>query len=140
MLYAVLYVCVCCFVVRGCGVSRRYMFAIVICLVLLMCTLTNLSSVLCNGRRYVCCGECYVGVGLHQQQPTFWHQTDTACSWLVCHSRGDCANGIHVPAAWLAERLLLVGDIESNQGPKPTLKILSHTRTQPPHSPSTVAH
>ena len=20
------------------------------------------------------------------------HQTDTACSWLVCHSRGDCAN------------------------------------------------
>ena len=37
------------------------MFAIVICLVLLMCTLTILSSVLCvlmvEG---VCCGECYV--------------------------------------------------------------------------------
>ena len=44
VLYAVLYVRVSCFVVRGCGcgVSRRYiyMFAIVICLVLLMCTLT----------------------------------------------------------------------------------------------------
>ena len=42
VLYAVLYVCVSWFVVRGCGVSRRYiyMFAIVICLVLLMCTLT----------------------------------------------------------------------------------------------------
>ena len=35
-----------------------------------------------------------------------------------------------VPAAWLAERLLLAGDIESNPGPKPTLKTL--TRTQPP--------
>ena len=38
VLYAVLYVRVSCFVVRGCGVSRR--FANVICLVLLMCTLT----------------------------------------------------------------------------------------------------
>ena len=35
------------------------MFAIVICLVLLMCTLK--FCVVCNnGRRYVCCGECYV--------------------------------------------------------------------------------
>ena len=25
------------------------------------------------------------------------HQTDTACSCLVCHSRGDCANCIHLP-------------------------------------------
>ena len=33
-----------------------------------------------------------------------------------------------VPVAWLAERQLL----ESNPGPKPTLKALSHTRTQPP--------
>ena len=42
VLYAVLYVGVSCFVVRGCGVSRRYiyMIAIVICLVLLMCTMT----------------------------------------------------------------------------------------------------
>ena len=64
---------------------------------------------------------------------------------------GDCANCIHlprpsggpatqcfwgsqpcVPTAWLAECLLLAGDIESNPGPKPTLKTLSHTRTQPP--------
>ena len=37
-----------------------------------------------------------------------------------------------VPAAWLAERLLLAGDIESNPGPTPTLKTLTHTRTQPP--------
>ena len=73
-----------------------------------------------------------------------------------CHSRGDCsgehcANCIHLPrlsggpaaqfflgsqpcvfATWLAERLLLAGDIESNPGPKPTLKTLTHTRTQPP--------
>ena len=25
------------------------------------------------------------------------HQTDTACSWLMCHSRADCANFIHLP-------------------------------------------
>ena len=70
-----------------------------------------------------------------------------------CHSRGDCsgehcANCIHlprlsgrpvfwgsrpcVPAAWLAERLLLAGDIESNPGPRPTLKTPTHTHTQPP--------
>ena len=42
VLYAVLYVRVSCFVVRGCAVSRRYiyMFIIVICLVFLICTLT----------------------------------------------------------------------------------------------------
>ena len=80
------------------------------------------------------------------------HQTDTACSWLVCHSRGGTVQIVSthpaspearpprfflgsqpcVPAPWLAERLLLAGDIESNPGPKPTLKTLSHTRTQPP--------
>ena len=48
VLYAVLYVRVSCFVVRGCAVSMRYiMFAIVICLVVLMCTLTIGCSVLC---------------------------------------------------------------------------------------------
>ena len=42
-----LYVCVCCFVVRGCAVSRRY---IDVCY----------CDMFINGRRYVCCGECYV--------------------------------------------------------------------------------
>ena len=37
VLYAVLYVRVSCFVVRGCGVSRRY---IDVCYCLLMCTVT----------------------------------------------------------------------------------------------------
>ena len=37
-----------------------------------------------------------------------------------------------VPATWLAERLLLAGDIESNPGPRPTLKTPTHTHTQPP--------
>ena len=41
VLYAVLYVGVSCFVVRGCAVSRRYInVTIVICFGLLMCTLT----------------------------------------------------------------------------------------------------
>ena len=63
MMYAVLYVCVSCFVVRGCAVSRRY---IDVC----NCDMFNVVNVyldhlkLCvvriNGRRYVCCGERYV--------------------------------------------------------------------------------
>ena len=63
VLYAVLYVRVCCFVVRGCGVSRRYidvcycdMFSVV------NGYLDHLKfCVVCiNSRRYVCCSECNV--------------------------------------------------------------------------------
>ena len=63
MLYAVLYVRVKCFVVRGCAVSRRYinvcnrdMFSIV------DVYLDHLKfCVMCiDGRRYVCCSECNV--------------------------------------------------------------------------------
>ena len=59
--YAVLYVCVICFVVCGCAVSRRYinvrncdMFSVV------YVYLDHLKfGVVCiNGRRYVCCSEC----------------------------------------------------------------------------------
>ena len=63
VLYAVLYVRVSCFVVRGCAVSRRYinvcncdMFSVV------YVYLDHLKfCVVCiDGRRYVCCGECNV--------------------------------------------------------------------------------
>ena len=63
VLYAVLYVLVSCFVVRGCGVSRRYidvcycdMFSVV------NVYLDHLKFyVVCiNSRRYVCCSECDV--------------------------------------------------------------------------------
>ena len=63
VLYAVLYVRVSCFVVRGCGVSRRYidvcycdMFSVV------NVYLDHLKfCVVCiNSRRYVCCSECNV--------------------------------------------------------------------------------
>ena len=63
VLYAVLYVRVSCFVVRGCGVSRRY---IDVC----YCDMFNVVNVyldhlkfcvVCiNSRRYVCCSECDV--------------------------------------------------------------------------------
>ena len=72
-----------------------------------------------------------------------------ARGWCATVKR-DCANCIHLmlplrrpgppaflggsescdPAAWLAERHLLAGDIESNPGPTPTLKTLLHTLTQ----------
>ena len=65
VLYAVLYVRVSCFVVRGCAVSRRYidvrycdMFSVV------NVYLDHLKfCVVCiNSRRYVCCSECNVVV------------------------------------------------------------------------------
>ena len=63
VLYAVLYVRVSCYVVRGCAVSRRYindckcdMFSVV------NVYLDHLKfCVVCiDGRRYVCCSECNV--------------------------------------------------------------------------------
>ena len=61
VLYAVLYVCVCCFVVRKCAVSKRCidvcycdMFSVVnVYLDLKFCVVCT------NGRRYICCSECY---------------------------------------------------------------------------------
>ena len=63
VLYAVLYVRVSCFVVRRCGVSRRY---IGVC----YCDMFSVVNVhrdhlkfciVCiDGRRYVCCSECNV--------------------------------------------------------------------------------
>ena len=72
VVYAVLYVCVCCFVVRGCAVSRRYAD---VC----YCDMFSVDNVyhdhlkfcvVCiNGLRYVCCGECY-GVSDECDRPT----------------------------------------------------------------------
>ena len=62
-LYALLYVCVSCFVVRGCAVSRRYI-EVWNCDVssVLNVYLDNLKlCVVCiHGRRYLCSGECKV--------------------------------------------------------------------------------
>ena len=73
VLYAVLYVRVSCFVVRGCGVSRRY---IDVC----YCDMFSAVNVyhdhlkFCvaciNSRRYVCCSECDV-VSNEYNEPTF---------------------------------------------------------------------
>ena len=63
VLYAVLYVRVSCFVVRGCGVSRRYtdvsycdMFSVVN----VYLDYLKFCVVCINSRRYVCCSECDV--------------------------------------------------------------------------------
>ena len=63
VLYAVLYVCVSCFEVRGCAVSRRYIY---VC----NCDMASVVNmyldhlkfcVVCiNSRRYVCCSKCDV--------------------------------------------------------------------------------
>ena len=52
-----------CFVVRGCAVSRRYIY---VCYCDMFSVINvyhdhlNFCVVCINGRRYVCCGECYV--------------------------------------------------------------------------------
>ena len=63
VLYAVLYVCVSCFVVCGCAVSRRYingcncdMFSVVNVYLYHF----TFSVVCVDGRMYVCCSECNV--------------------------------------------------------------------------------
>ena len=63
VLYAVLYVRVSCFVVRGCALSRRYinvcncnMFSIVN----VYLDHLKLCVVCIDGRRYVCSSECHV--------------------------------------------------------------------------------
>ena len=87
------------------------------------------------------------------------HQTDTACAWLVCHSlEGLCklyppypaspeaqapiflGNQSCNPAAWLAKRQLLAGDIEFNPGPKPTLNPFYTHSLDPPHSLNTLIY
>ena len=64
VLYAVLYVRVSCFVVRGCAVSRRYindcncdMFSVVY---VHLVDHLKLCVVCIDGQRYVCCSECNV--------------------------------------------------------------------------------
>ena len=59
----VLYVCVCCFVVCGCAVSRRYIdvcYGDMFSVVNVYLDHLKLCVVCINSRRYVCCGECYV--------------------------------------------------------------------------------
>ena len=63
VLYAVWYVRVSCFVVRGYAVSRRYinvcncdMFSVVYVYLYYL----KFCVVCINGRRYVCCSECNV--------------------------------------------------------------------------------
>ena len=61
--YAVLNVCVRCFVVRRCVVSRMYINACncdMFSVVNVYLDLLKFCVVCINSRRYVCCGECYV--------------------------------------------------------------------------------
>ena len=63
VLYAVLYVRVSCFVVRGCGVSRRYIdvcYCDMFSVVNVHLDHLKLCGVCINSRRYVCCSECNV--------------------------------------------------------------------------------
>ena len=58
-LYAVVYVCVSCFVVHGCTVSRTYL-NVYNSVVKVYIDHLKFCVVCINGRRYVCCCACYV--------------------------------------------------------------------------------
>ena len=63
VLYAVLYVRVSCFVVRGCAVSRRYIDVCncdVLSVVNVYFDYLKLCVVCIYSRRHICCGECNV--------------------------------------------------------------------------------
>ena len=63
VLYAVLYISVNYFVVRGCAVPRRYINVCnsdVFSVVNMYLDHLKVCVVCFNGRRYVCCSECYV--------------------------------------------------------------------------------
>ena len=65
VLYVVLYVCVRCFVVCGCGVSRRYLdvcYCDMVSVVNVYLDHLKFCVVCINGRRYVCCGKCCVSL------------------------------------------------------------------------------
>ena len=73
VLYTVLYVRVSCFVVRGCGVSRKYIdvcYCDMFSVVNVYIDHLKLCVVCINSRRYVCCSECNV-VSNEYNEPTF---------------------------------------------------------------------
>ena len=83
VLYAVLYVRVSCFVVRGCGVSRRYIdvcYCVMFSVVNVYLGHLTICVVYINRRRYVCCSECNV-VSNECNEPT---------SSLVQHIGAHC--------------------------------------------------
>ena len=73
VLYAVLYIRINCFVVRGCAVSRRYINVCdsdVFSVVNMYLDHLKLYVVCINGGRYVCCSEWYV-FSNECDEPTF---------------------------------------------------------------------
>ena len=97
VLYAVLYVRVSCFVVRGCGVSRRYidvcycdMFSVV------NVYLDHLKfCVVCiNSRRYVCCSECDVVVNVMLSLMSVMSPPPALCNLSVRTAVNLCIFGV----------------------------------------------
>ena len=72
VLYAVLCVCVSYFIMRGCAVSRRYIYVCncdMFSFVYVYLDHLKFCVVCIDGRRYVCCSECNV-VSNEWNEPT----------------------------------------------------------------------
>ena len=84
VLYAVLYVRASCFVVRGCGVSRRYidvLYCDMFSVVNVYLDHLKFSVVCINSRWYVCCSECDV-VSNECNEPTSCIVQPIGLIWL----------------------------------------------------------
>ena len=124
VLYAVLYIGVCCFVVCGCAVSRRYIdvcycdvfsvvnvyldhlkfcvlmvegMSVVVNVMLSLMSVMSPPPALCNIELgFLNCDDICMCAVNKQFELLELHQTDTACSWLVCHSATVRGNTVQI--------------------------------------------
>ena len=86
VLYAVLYVRVSCFVVRGCGVSRRYIdvcYCDMVSVVNVCLDHLKFCVVCINSRRYACCSECNVSNECNEPTSCLVHPIGAHCSEVM---------------------------------------------------------
>ena len=87
VLYAVLYVRVSCFVVRGCRVSKRYIdvcYCDMFSVVNMYLDHLKFCVVCINSRRYVCCNKCNVSLMSVMSQPPALCNSSVRTSVKLC--------------------------------------------------------
>ena len=127
VLYAVLYVRVSCFVVRGCGVSRRYIYVCycdMFSVVNVYLDHLKFCVVCINSRRYVCCSECDIVPNrshlIHPGPPSsrprvFMESSQLYAATLTHYSTEPLTTGPDYDPLPLP--LAQVGDVHPNPGP-----------------------
>ena len=108
VLYAVLNVCVSCFVVCGCSVSRRYMDVCncdIFSVVNVYHDHLKFCVVCINSRMYVCCGECYV-VSNECDEPTSTRVPNTTLQQTSSPDITTVSNTLYNRTSWITQHAL----------------------------------